>query len=105
MLLEGYCSWPKLFNTFIIPLLDYPKNTLGSITYLLKLGRVFHGPTKTYKQNNIMFGVFSKHHGLNYFGLNYQKDIVNDKEYSINMQYPCRVSHKSFGFYKISFET
>jgi hypothetical protein len=38
--LEEYCSWPKLFNTPAIPLLGYPKNTLGSITYLLKLGRV-----------------------------------------------------------------
>jgi hypothetical protein len=37
-LLEGYCSCPKLFNTLAIPLAMYPKNTLGSITYLLKLG-------------------------------------------------------------------
>jgi len=40
-LLEGYCSWPKLFNTPTIPLLGYPINTLGSITYFLKLGRYF----------------------------------------------------------------
>jgi hypothetical protein len=47
MLLEGYCSWPKLFNTFVIPFAGHPKNTLGSITYLLKLGEIFHDPTKT----------------------------------------------------------
>jgi len=41
-LLKGYCSWPKLLNTPTIPLTWYPINTLGSITYLLKLGRVFH---------------------------------------------------------------
>jgi hypothetical protein len=52
-------------------------NTLGSITYLLKLGGVFHSPTKTYKQSNTLFGVFYKHHGLNFFGLNYQKGIAN----------------------------
>jgi hypothetical protein len=77
MLLGGYYSWPKLLNTPTIPLLGYPKNTLGSITYLLKLGREFHNPTKTYKQINTMFKVFSKHCGLNSFGLNYQRGIVN----------------------------
>jgi hypothetical protein len=77
MLLEGYYSWPKLFNTPIIHLLGYPINTLGSITYILKLGGVFHNPTKTYKQSNTLFGVFCKHHGLNCFGLNYQKGIAN----------------------------
>jgi hypothetical protein len=40
--LEGYYSWSKLFNTFVIPLARYPKNTLGSITYFLKLGRALH---------------------------------------------------------------
>jgi hypothetical protein len=76
-LLERYCSWPKLFNTLTIPFLGYSKNTLGSITYFLKLGKVFHSPAKTYKQSNTMFGVFNKHHGLNYFGLNSQKGIAN----------------------------
>jgi hypothetical protein len=71
MLLEGYCSWPKLLNTLTIPLLGYPINTLGSITYFLKLGRIFHSPTKTYKQSNSLLGVFNKHHRLNYFGLDY----------------------------------
>jgi hypothetical protein len=41
MILEGYSSWPKLFNTYVIPFARYPKNTLGSIPYLLKLGGVF----------------------------------------------------------------
>jgi hypothetical protein len=76
-LFEGYCSWPKLLNTSVIPLAGYPKNTLGSITYFLKLGRVFHSLTKTYKQNNTMLGIFNKHHGLNYFGLYYQRGITN----------------------------
>jgi hypothetical protein len=63
-LLEGCCSWPNLLNTLIIPFSTYPKNTLGSITYLLKFEGVFHSPTKTYKQSNILLGVFNKHHGL-----------------------------------------
>jgi len=54
-----------------------PKNTLGSITYILKLGKVFHNPTKTYKQSNTLLGVFNKHHELNCFGLDYQKGIPN----------------------------
>jgi hypothetical protein len=28
-LLEGYCSCSKLHNTFVIPLIWFPKNTLG----------------------------------------------------------------------------
>jgi hypothetical protein len=40
-LFEGYYSWPKLINTSVIPFAGYPINTLGSITYILKLGRVF----------------------------------------------------------------
>jgi hypothetical protein len=45
-LLEGCCPWPKLLNTFIIPFSTYPKNTLGSITYLLKHEGVFHNLPK-----------------------------------------------------------
>jgi len=50
ILLEGYCSCTKLFNTPIIPLVGYPKNTSDCITYLLKLGGVLHSLTKTYKK-------------------------------------------------------
>jgi hypothetical protein len=75
--LEGYCSYPKLLNTFTIPLARYPRNSLGSITYLLKFEGIFHSPTKTYKQRNTLLGVFNKHHGLNYFGIDYQRGIVN----------------------------
>jgi hypothetical protein len=57
-LLEGYCSWPKLHNVPRIPFSGYPINTLGSVTYLLKLGRLFHSHTKTYRQNNTLLGVF-----------------------------------------------
>jgi hypothetical protein len=46
-LLEGYYSCPKLLNTPTLPLTWYPKNTLGSITYLLKCGGALHNPTKT----------------------------------------------------------
>jgi len=48
-LLEGYCSRPKLFNTPTIPHTRYPRNTLGSITYLLKFGRVLHNFSKPIK--------------------------------------------------------
>jgi hypothetical protein len=63
-LLDGYCSLPKLLNTLIIPFSGYPKNTLGSITYLLKLRGVFHNPIKTYKQSNTMLRVSYKCFGL-----------------------------------------
>jgi hypothetical protein len=41
-LLEGYYSCPKLFNTLTISFVGYPINTLGSITYILKLGGILH---------------------------------------------------------------
>jgi hypothetical protein len=74
----------KLHNTPTIPLKSCPINTLGSI----KRGGVLHSPTKTYKQNNTLLGVFSKHHGLNYFSLDYQRGITYGKEYSMHMHYP-----------------
>jgi hypothetical protein len=77
MVLKGYFSWLKLLNILTIPLSSYFKNTLGSITYLFKLGRVFHSLTKTYKQSNTLLKVFNKHHKLNYFGLDYQRGITN----------------------------
>jgi hypothetical protein len=70
-LLEGYYSSPKLFNTLTIPLVGYPTNTVGSIIYLLKLGKVMHSPTKTYKENNTLIPILKKQHGLNYFGIDY----------------------------------
>jgi hypothetical protein len=75
-LFKGYWSCPKLFNTPTIPLVGYPINTLGSITYLLKLEKVLHNPTKTYKNFNTFITLHYKHHGLNYFSLDYQRDIV-----------------------------
>jgi hypothetical protein len=36
--MKGYCLCPKLLNTHAIPLARYLRNTLGSITYLLKHG-------------------------------------------------------------------
>jgi hypothetical protein len=74
---KRYYSCPKLLNTLTVPLIGYPINTLGSITYLLKLRGVLHNPTKTYKEGNTLFGVFSKDHGLNCFGLDYQRGIVH----------------------------
>jgi len=75
-LLEGYCSCPKLLNIPTLPIIGYAKNTLGSITYILKLEGVLHGPPKTYKKSYTLLGVFNKHHGLNYFGLDYQRGIA-----------------------------
>jgi hypothetical protein len=46
-LLEGYCSCSKLNNMLAIPLISYSKNTLGSIRYFFKLGKVIHSHTKT----------------------------------------------------------
>jgi hypothetical protein len=74
---KGIVHAKKLYNTSAIPLAAYPINTLGSITYLLKLEGVFHSLTKTYKQSNNMLGVFHKHHGINSFGLDYQRGIAN----------------------------
>jgi len=68
-LLERYYSSLKLFNTPTIPFVGYPTNIVGSITYILKLGRVMHSPTKTYKESNTLIAVLKKQHGLNYFGL------------------------------------
>jgi len=70
-LFERYYSSLKLFNTPAIPLVRYPTNIVGSITYILKLGRVMHSPTKTYKENNTLIAVLKKQYGLNYFGLDY----------------------------------
>jgi hypothetical protein len=67
----------KTIQYITIPLVGYPKNTLGSITYILKLGGVLHSPTKTYKESNALLGIFKKYHGLNYFGLNYQRGIIH----------------------------
>jgi len=39
-LLKGYCSCSKLHNTLAIPLINYPRNIMGSITYIFKLGGV-----------------------------------------------------------------
>jgi hypothetical protein len=39
-------------------------NSFGSITYLKNHGGVLHSHTKTSKENNTLFGVFYKHHGL-----------------------------------------
>ncbi len=47
----GYCSCPKLFNTLVIPLLRYSKNTLGSITYILTRGGVLRNPTRKHMHN------------------------------------------------------
>ncbi len=84
---EVYYSRLKLLNTSTIPFTGHLINILGSITYFSKLGRVFHSPTKTYKKNNTLLGVFSRHPGLNYFGLDYQSGIANGYKYSMHMQY------------------
>jgi len=35
-----------------------------------------------------LFGLFSKHHGLNYFNLDYQRGIAYGKEYLMDIHYP-----------------
>jgi hypothetical protein len=85
---KGIVHGKKLLNTYVILFAEYPINTLSSITYILKLGGVFNSPTKTYKQSNTLLGVLYKHHGLNSFGLNYQRGIVNRYEYSMHIKYP-----------------
>jgi hypothetical protein len=47
ILLEWYCSCPKMLNRLAILFIRYPKNALGCITYLLKLGGALHNHTKT----------------------------------------------------------
>jgi hypothetical protein len=87
-LLEGYCSCPKRLNEHAIPLARYPRNALGFITYILKLGRVLHSPTKTYKGCNTLSELHYKHHGLNYFGLGYYRGIIHAHTNSMNAHYP-----------------
>jgi hypothetical protein len=54
-LLEGYCSCPKILNRLAIPFIRYPKNALGCITYILKLGGALHNhTTKTYKKKQYL---------------------------------------------------
>jgi hypothetical protein len=43
----------------------------------------------------MLFGVFNKHHWLNYFGLDYQRGIVYGKEYSMHMRYSVIKHHGS----------
>ncbi len=54
----------KEYPMHMQPLVGYPKNTLGSTTYLLKLEGVLPSHTKTYKETNTLIRVFSKHHGF-----------------------------------------
>jgi hypothetical protein len=37
----------KTTHTLAIPLVGYPINTMGSITYILKFARMLHNHTKT----------------------------------------------------------
>jgi len=56
--IKGYCVWQGILNAHAIPFVRYPKNPLGSITYLLKLEKVLHNHTKTYKKTNSFIKVF-----------------------------------------------
>jgi hypothetical protein len=95
---KGYCiALPKLRRNAIpssghttIPLSKYPKNTLGSITYIFAREGVMHSPTKTYKNFNTLIALHCKHHGLNSFGLSYQRGITHAQNYLIHLQYPSR---------------
>jgi len=56
--------------------------------HILKHEGVLHSLTKTYKQSGTLFGVFNKHHELNYFSLNYQRGIAYGNDYSMHLHYP-----------------
>jgi hypothetical protein len=70
-------SQNKIRNERAIPFYGYPKNNLGSISYLLKIEEVLCNLDKTQKECNIHIGVLCKHYGLNYFSLGYHQGIVH----------------------------
>jgi hypothetical protein len=80
---------PSLGHT-TIPFSKYPKNTFGSITCFFTREGVMHNPTKIYKDFNTLIVLHCKHHGLNYFGLSYQRGITHAQNYLIHLQYPSR---------------
>jgi len=43
---------------------------------------------QTHKENNTLMKIFSKQHGLNYFGLGYWRGITYAQNYLMHMQYP-----------------
>ncbi len=84
-----------------IPFSRYPKNTLGSITYLFTCEGVMHSPTKTQKDLNTLTGLHCKHYMLNDFGLGYQKGIVHAQKDSMSMHYPSISIRKIHWFHNI----
>jgi hypothetical protein len=81
-LLEGYCSCSKGFTKHTISFLGYPRNTVGSITYLLTHGGVLHSPMKTNKETNTLISYILL---LNIIGLCYCKGIIHGQNYSIHL--------------------
>jgi len=85
--IKGVLLVPIITQCTCNTLLQYIKNPLTSIMYLLKPRGVLHSHTKTYKESNTFFGVIYKHHGLNYFGLGYRRGITHAYNYLIHMHY------------------
>ncbi len=76
------------------------KNTLGSITYLLKLGGVLHSLTKTIPYLGHSINTMAK-----LFWYRLSKGIAYARNSQSACNTHCKVSHKSFGLYNIFFET
>jgi hypothetical protein len=53
-ILERYYSCLKRLTKHAIPLLGYPRNTLGSIKYLSTCGGVLRSPMKTNKETKTL---------------------------------------------------
>ncbi len=64
-LLEGYYSCPKGLTKHAIPLLGYPRNTLGFITYLLTRGGVLCNLMKTNEETNTLINKACDHVYIN----------------------------------------
>jgi hypothetical protein len=53
--------------------------------------------------NNTLLGVFNKHHGLNYFGLDYQRGIAHGKEHSMHMRYSI-IKHHGLNYFSLDYQ-
>jgi hypothetical protein len=100
---KGYCSYPKLLNTHAIPFIGYTKNTLDSITYFWKHGKVLCNLTKTYKETNTLIKYYViKHHGFTLLeGYCSCQKLFNTLALTLT-RYP---KNTLIGLYIISFET
>jgi hypothetical protein len=99
---KGVLLMPKRIQWTCNTLLRYPRNTLGSTTYILKHGGVLHSPTKTYKETNIFIKILCNLTSWVYF---IRRVLLMHKTIQYTYNTPCRVSQKYIGMHNISFET